>query len=91
MPRAEIEPRILYHKSFRISTEKIKKKKKLSKNQTDPLLTFGTGPNFLRKKRKEGQIFSRKALTIHVAYVIIAFVNGVSPSGKATDSDSVIT
>ena len=35
--------------------------------------------------------FSKKVLTNKNKYVIIAVVNGASPSGKATDSDSVIT
>ncbi len=37
------------------------------------------------------EIFLKKHLTKKRIYGIIRFVNGASPSGKATDSDSVIT
>ena len=44
-----------------------------------------------RKKEEKGGIFFKKPLTNREGFDIIAFVNGASPSGKATDSDSVIT
>ena len=40
---------------------------------------------------KKVKVFSKKRLTKEFVYGIIRFVNGASPSGKATDSDSVIT
>ena len=43
------------------------------------------------KKFKIAKKILQKALTNGVLSVIISSVNGVSPSGKATDSDSVIT
>ena len=44
---------------------------------------------FIRIDKK--YIFSKKVLTIKDISVIISLVIGASPSGKATDSDSVIT
>ena len=43
------------------------------------------------KKQKINQIFLKKVLTKQGRYAIIRVVNAASPSGKATDSDSVIT
>ncbi len=40
---------------------------------------------------KKRGIFLKKGLTKFFSCDIIADVNGASPSGKATDSDSVIT
>ena len=43
------------------------------------------------KKFKNTKKISEKGLTNVLLSAIISSVNGVSPSGKATDSDSVIT
>ena len=42
-------------------------------------------------ENKKNEFFLIKLLTTGNKCVIIADVNGASPSGKATDSDSVIT
>ena len=46
---------------------------------------------YRKEKGKYVKKFSKKLLTKVRDYDIIADVNGASPSGKATDSDSVIT
>ena len=98
VPRAEIEPCILYHNSFWISTKKEKNSEKSFQKSTLPqdlglhwsIFCHFRGKIFEKAGRKT-LFFSKKLLTSSLACVIIAFVNGVSPSGKATDSDSVIT
>ena len=49
------------------------------------------GHNNIERKKKICEKFFKKLLTKAFDCGIIADVNGASPSGKATDSDSVIT
>ena len=49
------------------------------------------GHNSIERKKKICEKFFKKLLTKAFDCGIIADVNGASPSGKATDSDSVIT
>ncbi len=44
-----------------------------------------------RKIFEKLKYFSKKHLTKYKISVIISYANGASPSGKATDPDSVIT